>query len=536
LLSRRAEPTAAAVLVGAVVSIDLLWSLLEGSTGALAYGLVDEPAHLATCAIVLLCAVALSGRRPAAAFLAGALAASVLIDLDHLPGYLGSQALEGTLPRPYTHSAATVLVLAALGLAARRRDLRALGLGVALGVSAHLLRDLATGPGVSLLWPVSEVPIRMPYAVYAGALVTMILAVNARGVGALSARRAMRLALTAGLAALAIAVLSLAPSPAGAHTVSIGAFIPGAERNPALIDQWSAGTGRQPLILVTYRGWDSPLIDSRALDGFDSRGAVPMITWEPWDQDEAPVTWESTEIPVPLWSIAAGDQDTYIRRSAREAAAWGKPLFVRFAHEMNGSWYPWGWGVGDGSPASFKAAWKHVVSIFREEGAANVRWVWCPYVSNTRPRQFRRFYPGDEWVDWASFDGFNWGSYRAWQSFEKIFGATYGQITKVTRRPIMIGEMGVNEAGGNKARWVSSALRKYLPRYRHVRAAVWWSDADERADFRVDSSPAALAAFRSALAATAYASSPQQLLSTPSLLGPPRKAQRRRSAHHDRRR
>jgi inner membrane protein len=184
LTSRRADATATAIaLVGAVAGVDLLWSVFEGSTGKLAYGLFDEPAHLATCALALLAAVAVAGARPPLRFAGAALIASVAIDVDHLPGYLGSHMLTGHLPRPYTHSFVLVGALAALGLALKRREQRQVALGVAFGVSAHLVRDLATGPGVPALWPLDASAVTLPYAAYIAALVGMAAAV------AVSARR-----------------------------------------------------------------------------------------------------------------------------------------------------------------------------------------------------------------------------------------------------------------------------------------------------------------------------------------------------------
>ena len=44
---------------------------------------------------------------------------------------------------------------------------------------------------------------------------------------------------------------------------------------------------------------------------------------------------------LPLARIIAGDFDAYIRRWARSTAAYGRPVRLRFAHEMNGDWYPW---------------------------------------------------------------------------------------------------------------------------------------------------------------------------------------------------
>ena len=162
-----------------IVALDLLWFLIEGSTGSVAYGLVDEPAHFATCLVLLLALVTLLELRPSVAFLTAALVASVAIDVDHIPAYLGWDGLTGTLPRPYSHSllALAVILLAARAAGGRGRQIL---LGAAFGVAAHLLRDLATGPGVPLLWPLHRAAVAVPYAIYLGALGLALLAIAAR--------------------------------------------------------------------------------------------------------------------------------------------------------------------------------------------------------------------------------------------------------------------------------------------------------------------------------------------------------------------
>lgn len=166
-----------ALLVTVVFAVDLAWSLLEGSTGKLAYALIDEPAHLATCAIALLALAAIAGRLPSRRFAVAALVASTAIDLDHIPHYLGSHLLmASSMPRPYTHSLALVIALAAIAWGLRG-DAREVALGLAFGVAAHLFRDLATGPGVPFFWPLSSATISIPYAVYAVVLLLMGAAV-----------------------------------------------------------------------------------------------------------------------------------------------------------------------------------------------------------------------------------------------------------------------------------------------------------------------------------------------------------------------
>jgi inner membrane protein len=133
-------------------------------------GLLDEPAHLATAWLAL---AALAPLRTPRGFWPAALVASVAIDVDHVPLYLtdGAFAVDGG--RPPVHSLTVVLVLAALAGVARGQWL----LGAAAGMLLHLVRDLATGPGVPLLWPLADSSVRVPYWAYA--VVVLVLAVVA---------------------------------------------------------------------------------------------------------------------------------------------------------------------------------------------------------------------------------------------------------------------------------------------------------------------------------------------------------------------
>lgn len=114
-------------------------------------GLLDEISHLATAALgllVLACLVDLPRR-----FYAAALIASVAIDLDHIPDYLG--LLGDQAQRPFTHSLATVAVFAGAAAASRRH--RAVLAGAAAGLILHFARDIAEGPpGVRMLWPLRQ--------------------------------------------------------------------------------------------------------------------------------------------------------------------------------------------------------------------------------------------------------------------------------------------------------------------------------------------------------------------------------------------
>jgi membrane-bound metal-dependent hydrolase YbcI (DUF457 family) len=114
-------------------------------------GPVDEVAHLATAALGLLVLARFiaAPRR----FYVAALIASVAIDVDHIPAYLG--VLGPQSQRPVTHSLSTVAVFAAAAVASRKH--RAVLAGVVTGLVLHFARDIAEGPpGVRLFWPLQD--------------------------------------------------------------------------------------------------------------------------------------------------------------------------------------------------------------------------------------------------------------------------------------------------------------------------------------------------------------------------------------------
>ena len=67
----------------------------------------------------------------------------------------------------------------------------------------------------------------------------------------------------------------------------------------------------------------------------------------------------------------------------------------------------------------------------------------------------------------------------------------------------MIAEIGSDESGGDKASWLRRALGHQLPRLKRVKAVVWF-DATDGSDFRIDSSPSALDAFRAGISSPLY--------------------------------
>ena len=309
-----------------------------------------------------------------------------------------------------------------------------------------------------------------------------------------------------------------APIALGAYFFDNGRCAPGDE---SAIQAWCAKTGRLPAVWAIYQTWTGwnqfPANQARRAQ---SLGTTLMITWEPWRGQADDAQWSCAE-------IAAGTYDPYIRQYARAVRGCGVPVLMRLAHEMNGDWYSWGTAYGQNqarhngnAPADYVAMWRHVVRIFRVEGARNAAWVWSPnvvYVNgvNSVERQnadLRALFPGDEWIDWMGLSVYNDGARRPWRSFSQLFDGSYRTLSALSQKPMMIAEFGVTEEGAprgqSKAQWLLQTLLNEIPaRYPRVRLVNYFfrdkTDMGE-ANYRFDSSLDALRAFQTVVASPLY--------------------------------
>jgi hypothetical protein len=293
-------------------------------------------------------------------------------------------------------------------------------------------------------------------------------------------------------------------TPPPTQPIALGAFIPGAASDPSRIDAYARLTGTMPGIVMWYQAWAGPFADfsTRAPDAISARGSMPMISWEPSAGPTNDPAWS-------LRTIVDGSHDAYIHRWTRAVAAWGHPIYVRPMYEMNGWWAPWCAAVNGNSATAFVTAWRHIVDIARAEGATNIRWVWSPNVDNDGLGvPFADLYPGDGYVDWVALDGFNRGTSWTsshWVDIHRIFGGSITRLRQVTAKPLLLGETGSSEAGGDKAAWIRSLadIPIDLP---DIRGIVWFDKLETEVgiDWRVNSSADALSAFRTLAASPAF--------------------------------
>jgi hypothetical protein len=299
------------------------------------------------------------------------------------------------------------------------------------------------------------------------------------------------------LTALSSTSLAVA-ADATQRRIALGVSVQGGRQISRLDDFGESIGGRTPATWTIWSQWGNPDTSgfpTQLATRVTERGATPMIWWEPVDPEAL-----SSPLYARHSNITAGKHDDYIRSFARDAKAFGSPVILRFAHEANGGYFPWGVKGFDNTASSFVEAWRHVHRIFDDVGAGNVRFLWsiakksCP--GNCDP--YSPFYPGDAFVDYMGFSSFNWGGDRKWVSMLKGFRRVTNKLAAISAKPIIAVEVASSASGGDKAAWIRTGYRAVhaeLPRI----AAIVYLDVDLRddghPDWRLSSPAAALRAY-----------------------------------------
>ncbi len=290
---------------------------------------------------------------------------------------------------------------------------------------------------------------------------------------------------------LLASTLSFSASIAHANT-SLGAFIKHDGWSLSDIQKFNSETNKSMAVTTLFTNfnmnWDSLNIQA---SNIVSEGATPMITLMPYSDRHVDM----------LAAISAGEEDAYINDWIDSFKAWKETypadkqpkILLRFAHEFNGNWYPWG-----NNPEGLKAAWKHIHNLFEvAEVNDSVEWVWCASATNVDDyNDMTQYYPGDDVVDWTSLDGYNWGSnysFTSWRTFDEVFSSAYTTlVTNYPDKPIVIAEVGSAEpsdqpnpewgqygddadATQSKEVWVNDMFTRIMESYPAISAVSWFN-------------------------------------------------------------
>lgn len=233
-------------------------------------------------------------------------------------------------------------------------------------------------------------------------------------------------------------------------------------------------------------------LDQAALAYTKTSGKKLNIAWEPWNPEQG-----MNQSKDYLKEIISGGQDLYLISFAQDVKTYGAPVTIRFGHEMNGNWYPWG-NRGE----EYKTAYRHIVDLFKTQGVTNVSWMWSINTDNVPYSPITdasRFYPGDTYVDSIGIDGYNFGtsqSWSSWRSFSDLFSDSYAFAASYNK-PIIISEMASTERGGNKPQWITQMASDLKTKFPKVTEFVWFNLLKET-DWRIESTASSLASFKQA--------------------------------------
>jgi len=200
-----------------------------------------------------------------------------------------------------------------------------------------------------------------------------------------------------------------------------------------------------------------------------------------------------------LEQTLTGARDELIRTNARLVASYKKPMFLRWAWEMNGDWFDHSGPKNGRKPADYIRAWRRVYDIFTSEGATNAVWVWCPFERSVPDEKWNAvdaYYPGDDYVDWVGIDGYPSSSAS---TPESIFDYVYRMYAD--RKPIMLSEVAIGRQSPQVMAEFVDQLNSWIQRRPGVKAMVWF-DTDLHPEqggygnYTIDQNTAILDAYR----------------------------------------
>jgi mannan endo-1,4-beta-mannosidase len=243
----------------------------------------------------------------------------------------------------------------------------------------------------------------------------------------------------------------------------LGTFEPGAPPDYGVVASFGRMAGRQPNLVGYYSGWTQPF-DMAYAKTLQANGVVPFVQIDPTASS--------------IKGIANGTYDDYLRSYADSVRNFRHAVVIGFGHEMNATWYPWGYRRLPA--ATFVGAWRHIVTLFRKQGAENVTWLWTLEADQPGTGPVASWWPGAQYVTWVGIDGYY---YRPTDTFAKVFGRTITQVRAFTSKPVLLSETAVGPAAGQFAK--IQDLFHGMAKYKTL-GLVWFDKAQHGSVFRQD--------------------------------------------------
>ncbi|NYH00370.1 hypothetical protein BJ979_002995 [Schumannella luteola] len=358
----------------------------------------------------------------------------------------------------------------------------------------------------------------------------------------------------------------------GSNQIASQAVAPASSIGSCLVGDREALVPKKGVLFGVNLDWDSETLAEHAENIGHNAAVSVQFSDIPYDRE----TWSHTLGAVEQVKANGGIllltlephgglstlSDTVIQRLAkdlRDINAEGVPVIVRFAHEMNGSWYAWGQ-----QPELYIETFRRVAQAVHERAPLSSM-MWAPNYGGGYPftggqfaaepgtadfadldtdgdgaltmadDSYAPYYPGDAAVDWVGISLYHWGNQRPWgdndiaepHKFEDMLTGTYvGTAGDDSAVPDFYQEYGVDhghpvaipetaaiytpsrrdEPGSSseiavKSAWWDQVFAADIPtRFPQLKMINWfeWSKVEVEIDDRVDWRAASSTATRSA--------------------------------------
>jgi hypothetical protein len=229
----------------------------------------------------------------------------------------------------------------------------------------------------------------------------------------------------------------------------LGVYVTGITDTYQRAAEFAKAGGVRPDLIGYVTGWAQPFPGALAEMAY-AHGASAFVQIAP--------------INGSVSAIAAGEDDSYLRSYADSVRHFGHHIVIGFGPEMISAGR-----FHSKSPTAFVAAWRHIVTVFRNQGADNVTWVWTVPCDTASWGPISSWWPGDSYVNWIGIDG---GYYHRSDTFASVFGPAIGQLQGfASGYPLLLSLEGITRHRGRTA--------QILDLYRSVSAhgalgVVWY--------------------------------------------------------------
>lgn len=280
-----------------------------------------------------------------------------------------------------------------------------------------------------------------------------------------------------------LATSVLAPASAASRKLALGVSMLD-DRSPDAYKKFKEDSGgRAPAVWSIWSDWGSPITRKLPLDFMEQHlkpnGTVPIILWQPvnpaskWDRSYS------------YKRIRQGKYDDYIRDFAQDVRTYNGRVLIRFAHEFDGNWFPWGIGKPGNSVAEFKRAWRHIHRIFRDKKtgiAKKARFIWSPQGSKGG-KWMKQVFPGKSYVDYIGFTAFNWAAYKRleWRSLSNVVSRRLKLFKDLPKKPFIVAETGTDYRNKkhSKAKWIRDGYEAVYRKWPRI-VAISYFNVDMR--------------------------------------------------------